>query len=170
MEPRTSLPAKIIGPVDINHLSRELATFNETMLQLKIKQASPNDLPKVSHLLNELATTNKINLLTEDDRARLTNYLNNLGSKAPVVHISFSVEPSTVFLEKLVSWLRREIAPDLLVTVGLQPNIGVGCVIRTTNRYFDLSLKQSFAAKRAELAKSLIPESLITANLPGAQP
>jgi F0F1-type ATP synthase delta subunit len=44
-----------------------------------------------------------------------------------------------------VTWLRANIHPQALVQVGLQPNIAAGCVVRTANKQFDLSLRQSFA-------------------------
>jgi hypothetical protein len=42
-----------------------------------------------------------------------------------------------------------------LITIGLQPNIGAGCVVRTTNKYFDLSIKQDFLSKRNLLLEAL---------------
>ena len=54
-----------------------------------------------------------------------------------------------------MTWLRREIHPLVLMTVGLQPNIGAGCIVRTTNKYFDFSLRQDFANKRDLLQAAL---------------
>jgi hypothetical protein len=71
------------------------------------------------------------------------------------MHISFSADPSPVFTDKLMTWLRREIHPFVLLTVGLQPNIGAGCIVRTTNKQFDLSLRQDFKAKRDLLLEQL---------------
>jgi hypothetical protein len=39
--------------------------------------------------------------------------------------------------------------------VGLQPNLGAGSILRTTNKLFDLSLRQDFARKRDILMHKL---------------
>jgi hypothetical protein len=36
--------------------------------------------------------------------------------------------------------LRREIDPNTLVVVGLDPSIGAGSIVRTVNQVFDFSL------------------------------
>jgi hypothetical protein len=42
-----------------------------------------------------------------------------------------------------------------LVRVGLQPNIGAGCVVRTTNKSFDFSLRRFFDSKHEFFMKKL---------------
>ena len=42
-----------------------------------------------------------------------------------------------------------------MVAVGLQPGIGAGCVLRTENRYFDMSLGKRFGGSRELLMKRL---------------
>jgi F0F1-type ATP synthase delta subunit len=69
--------------------------------------------------------------------------------------MSFSADPSPQFTQKLAAWLRQEIHPFVLLQVGLQPNIGAGCVVRTTNKYFDFSLRERFKSKRPLLMEKL---------------
>jgi F0F1-type ATP synthase delta subunit len=54
-----------------------------------------------------------------------------------------------------MTWLRQNIDSQVLVQVGLQPAIAAGCVVRTRNRQFDLSLGQNFKRQRAVLAEQL---------------
>ncbi|HYH36035.1 MAG TPA: hypothetical protein VD706_00875, partial [Candidatus Saccharimonadales bacterium] len=75
--------------------------------------------------------------------------------RSPVLHISFSADPSPTFTEKLMTWLREEIHPLVLLSVGLQPTIGAGCIVRTTNKQFDLSLREDFLKKRELLLSQL---------------
>ena len=82
------------------------------------------------------------------------------------MHISFSSEPTPIFLERLLSWIRREINPLVLLTIGLQPAIGAGCIVRTTNKYFDLSLRQTFIDKRKLLLEQIIPSVPVPAPQP----
>ena len=112
-------------------------------------------LPKTSRLLEELAKLNKLDLLHKADHDRAIEGLKYLVADAPVLHISFSSEPSSAFLAKLMLWLRDNIDPMVLVNVGLQPAIAAGCVVRTTNKQFDLSLGQSFKKHRNLLAEEL---------------
>jgi hypothetical protein len=41
------------------------------------------------------------------------------------------------------------------MTVGVQPTIAAGCIMRTTNKYFDFSLRQDFEGKRDLLLEEL---------------
>ncbi len=156
--PPISLPTLVVGPVDVGRLIRELEAINEALLELGLRAGGQEvKLPKTSLLLDQTVELNKLNLLHESDRQTLSQSLETIKQSAPLLHISFSTDPSSTFLEKLMGWLRREIHPSLLVTVGLQPNIGAGCVIRGTNHYFDFSLRQHFAAQRELLMASLMP-------------
>jgi hypothetical protein len=98
---------------------------------------------------------NKINVLHEEDRNRLVNFLLEVYARAPMLHMSFSADPSPLFMQKLMVWLRKEIHPLVLVQVGLQPNMGAGCVVRTTNKYFDFSLRNRFEERRDVLAQHM---------------
>jgi hypothetical protein len=60
---------------------------------------------------------------------------------APLLHMSFSAEPSPVFMNKLIAYVRENIHPLALIQVGLQPTIGAGFMLRTTNKYYDYILK-----------------------------
>lgn len=144
-----TLPVQIATPVDVGRLLREIQNVNETLLQLQLRQSGQQPaLPKISSTLEELVQLNKLNLLQEADRKQLEAFLQKLKNNAPIVHVSFSAEPSIPFMEKLVAWLRREIDPLIIVTVGLQPAIGAGCVVRTTNKQYNFSLRENFKKKR----------------------
>jgi F0F1-type ATP synthase delta subunit len=151
------LPPEVVGLTAVSQLIRELESIEDVMLQLKVKQEPNTKLPNVSGLMNGMATSNELNLLQEADRKKLDLFLNAIKERAPSMHISFSAEPSQAFLAKLVTWLRQEINPYTLVTVGLQPNIGVGCILRSLNKYFDMSLRQSLNDHKADLAALLDP-------------
>ena len=143
------LPIAVISPVDVGRLERELTALDEFLSQSTIrKPGEPMSLPRTSRLLEQLAQDNTLNLLTEADRKHLLQFLMELKSIAPKVHISFAVDPSPAFLRKLISWLRREIHPLVLLTVGLQPGIAAGCIVRTPDKYFDFSLRQHLLDKR----------------------
>ncbi|HEX7632689.1 MAG TPA: hypothetical protein VF401_00020 [Candidatus Saccharimonadales bacterium] len=157
MEPKQlSLPVKVATRVDVGRLARELGDIDEALLQLRLRSSGTEvKMPKTSHLMDQLVEHNQLNLLQEEDRVALKSFLLAVKERAPVMHVSFSADPSVAFLEKLVSWLRREIHPAVLLTIGLQPTLGAGCVLRTTNKQFDLSLREDFKKKRALLQEKL---------------
>ena len=166
---KPALPTVIVTPTDIGRLIRELETIRNNLLQLTVRDPGSHvSMPSTSKRMEKLADLNKWNLLQEEDRQAMKDFLQGLKDKPIVMHISFSSDPSPSFLEKLIVWLRREINPLVLVTVGLQPTIGAGCVVRTTNKYFDLSLRQTLIAKRPLLLEQIVPA--VTAEKAPAEP
>jgi hypothetical protein len=156
--PKTlGLPPLVSSPADVGRLIRELEAIDERFLQLKLRRGGGQpSLPKTSYLLDRLAGLNGFNLLDGNDRQRLRDFLELVKQQAPLLHISFSADPTPAFLEKLMAWLRQEIHAQVLVSIGLQPNIGAGCIVRTTNRRFDFSLRQNFIESRPLLISKLV--------------
>lgn len=165
------LPVTVAGPTDVGRLMRELEAIDNTMLQLGLRQGNTETkLPKTSKLMDQIIHLNKLNLLKQSDRADLQRFLDDVRKRSPVMHISFSADPSPGFLEKLMIWLRREIHPSVLLTIGLQPNIGAGCIVRTTNKQFDFSLRQDFAGKRGLLLRHIAGTAAGSQSPAGAPP
>lgn len=152
-----ALPVLAVGKVDVGRLLREVQALDNFLRQAAIRQpgTQPAKLPKTSRLLDDLLQTNRINVLHEEERNRLLNFLMEIYAHAPTLHMSFSADPSPLFMQKLMIWLRKEIHPLVLVQVGLQPNMGAGCVVRTTNKYFDFSLRNRFTERRDVLAQHM---------------
>ena len=143
------LPTSIISPTDVARLSREIEEIDNYFRQQEIRNSGEsNTPPRLSKLLDQLISYNQMNLLRSEDRTKVLGILKTLHSDATVMHISFSVDPPGSYLQKIVDWLRRNIHAYVLVTVGLQPNIGAGCIVRTTNKMFDFSLREYFNQKR----------------------
>lgn len=164
-EAKTSKPVKLLLPTsvvtiaDVGKLLRELEAIENTLLQLKVRtHGSQVNLPGFSKGMGHIAELNKLNLLHEGDLQTLKSLLTDFKQKAPLMYISFSSEPSPAFLEKLIVWIRREINPNVLINIGLQPAIGAGCIVRTSNKVFDLSLRQTFVEKRHLLLEQIIPD------------
>lgn len=154
---KLELTVAVTGPIELGRLIREVAEIEESLLQLGLREGGEKvKLPQTTRLMDQLVEHNKLNLLHEDDRKRLREFLDQVRVSAPVLHMSFSADPSINFLEELMTWLRREIHPEVLLTVGLQPNLGAGCILRTTNKQFDFSLRQDFIKKRDLLFAGIV--------------
>lgn len=150
------LPKLVVSQADVKRLLRELEALDDFLHQSKIRTPGTSvKLPKTSRILDDLAADNELNLLHTDDNKQLIEFLTELRDSAPLVHISFSSDPSAAFMDKIISWFRREIHPYILLQIGLQPTIAAGCIIRTADKQFDLSLRRGFSAKRDILIEKL---------------
>lgn len=159
------LPVQFSTQTDLGNITRELEKLDEFLRASAVRQPGTTmQLPKSSKLFEDLVSGSKLNMLLAEDREYLMTSLNWLRQNAPILHFSFSSEPSAMFLEKLTLWLRKNISPFALVQVGLRPNIGAGCVVRTTNKYFDFSLRKHFAAQRDLLMRQLLAEAPVEAK------
>lgn len=176
------LPTAVVSPTDIARLLRELDNLDEFFRQATLRGgATPQNAPRYSRLLDELVVSNSMNLLDVNQRSKMIEGLRELAETAPVLHMSFSTDPPGSYIQKIVAWLRENISPVVLVRVGLQPNIGAGCVVRTTNKSFDLSLRRFFDSKHEffmqklhevvapELQEAAVSEQQPVAETSGAQ-
>lgn len=158
------LPLLVSGPVEVGRMIRELEAIDGALSQASLRSSQGGsgvvDIPHITHHMQQLIEINKLDLRDTKVREELARYLHLVRQKAPVLHISFSAEPNAAFVEKIMAWLRQEIHPQVLLTIGLEPNIGAGCIVRSTNKYFDFSLRQDFAEKRDLLLGKLAPEPL----------
>lgn len=150
------LPVLVFGVAEVRRLKRELEALEDFVRASEIREPGKQAaLPRVSRLLDALATDNSRNLLQEEDRKEMYQFLAGIESKAPTIHVSFASDPSSSFVAKLVTWLRGNIDPSILLQIGLQPTIAAGCVVRTPNKQFDLSLRQNLTEQRGKLIEAL---------------
>jgi len=167
------LPTLMSSPAEVSRVRRELEALDGYLEAQRLREPGmPMDrLPKLSRMLSELAETNKLNLLHHTVRQQLEQYLDDVRAHAPVIHVSFASDPSSASLQKIITWLRQNIRPDVLVRVGLQPGIVAGCVVRTTNRYFDFSLRKHLEEQTPFLLDALTPPAeTTTVNVPSPEP
>ncbi len=151
-----SLVNNVVGKRDVQTLINELAGLDEFLHQAAIRQGGTAiSLPKTGQMLEDLSQANHLNLLQQPDRERLKAYLEALLESAPLMHMSFTLDPPPLFTQKLVVWFRQNIHPQVLLQIGLNPTIGAGCVLRTNSKYFDMSLRQRFTEQRPLLAQQL---------------
>lgn len=147
------LPLSVVGPAEVSRLIREITSLEDYFIQAEASRGQGVNPPRITRMLEELVNQNKANLLEHKVRDELKAALKNLLEKAPTVHLSFAADPPPKALERILIWLRENIHPALLVRVGLQPNIAAGCVLRTANKIFDMSLRARFAGQEGYLLK-----------------
>lgn len=148
------LSTKVVSQADINRLLRELDYLDAFLLSSAARTpGTPVTPPKITFMLEQVARDNNYNLLEAPNRQELKTRLQNILNVTPVLHISFASEPSARITDTILSWLRSNIHPHLLVVIGLQPTIAAGCVIRTGNRIFDMSLRTYLQKQENYLVK-----------------
>lgn len=145
MEPNEfKLPLGVVGQVEITRMLRELNQLDDFFVAAEARKGgvSSEPPPRLTRLLNELAKDNRFNLLEKKHRVKLHEELEGVFKDAPCLHISFATEPPPKTLEQILRWLRDNIHPQALLQVGLQPTIAAGCMLRTPNKIFDMSLRE----------------------------
>jgi hypothetical protein len=148
------LSLNVISQVDVARMLREVNALNDFFVQTKARQpGTPMQMPKLTLLLEQVARENNYNLSEENDRQKLAQQLDQIIGNAPLLHISFAAEPSPKALEKILVWFRSNIHPQALLQVGLQPTIAAGCVVRTSNKVFDMSLREHLNQQQKFLAQ-----------------
>lgn len=146
------LPERLVSSVDLSRTIRELQALNESVLQAQLRTpGSPTHLSRSGITLEELAHLNGIKLTDESQREQLIKLLQAFEEHATRIHMSVAVEPSARFTRQIIVWLRTNINPAVLLEIGLQPTLAAGCLIRTPNRVFDMSLRHRFSEQRGLL-------------------
>ena len=148
-----ALPVQITGRTDINRLLRELEQIEQASISSAAAKTQAPLAPSPSNMLTQVATANGYDLSRDDSRQQLAAALAKIHDHAPLLHISFASEPSPKVIETLLEWLRSNIHVYALLQVGLAPAIGAGCVLRTPNKIFDLSLGASLQKQKPYLVQ-----------------
>lgn len=168
-KPAFSLGKNILTDVDLARVLRELRQVDDYFHQSELRtKGKPSKILKTSRIIEDIAIENNLSILESKHRKLLIKQLELINEHAPIVHFSFPTEPSRQALANLSRWLRQSINHYALVQVGLEPQIGIGCVVRTDNKIFDCSLKNRLKEKKSVLKDSLRQFSSISAN-PKAQ-
>lgn len=152
---KMTLPTLVFGKVEVRRLQRELEGLDDFLRAMAVRRQTKFEMPRVSRMLDALANENHLDLLKGAHRTSIAAFLKDVLNAAPTIHMSFAADPSSAFTAKIVSWLRANIHQFALLDVGLQPNIAAGCVVRTTNKVFDLSLRRHFAEKHDMLLQAM---------------
>ena len=161
------IPTMVVGQIDIARCMRELNGLNDFFTGSRHRSPGTTvDTPKLSRHLDQLAKLNGLNLLEESHRNQLYQQLNLVLGQAPKIHISFASEASPKALDTLITWFRANVHPQTLLQVGLQPNMAAGCVIRTPNKVFDLSMR-SYLKTQEKYLTQLIAGAVRASGVPG---
>ena len=156
--PQFVLPPALIGRPDLARLVREIETVDNDFEAQKVRDHKTEDtysIPTMSRALSDFLVANQIKIVDAKARTALKERLLRMKDKAPIIHVTFAADADPEFLQQLVGWIRTEIHPEALLSVGLQPSLVGGVYMRTPNHVHDFSLRQLLADKRGIIVNEL---------------
>jgi hypothetical protein len=150
------LPPALIGRPDVSRLLREIEKVDYELESQEIRTpGQPLSIPNMSRALTEAITLNNIDVANMLERKRMLESLREAKEKAPNVQITFAVDPAPDITSQLVAWIRSNLHPQALITVGLQPAIIGGCIVRTPDHIYDFSLRKRFKDEQPNLIQAI---------------
>lgn len=153
------LPRIIVSRSDISRLLRELESLEENQRQQDLKVKSSSRAKKVGFYvtayLRQVAEGLSVDLDKSTERQKLADYLAATKEQAPQVHMDFAAEPSASLLETIADWLRVNVDSRTLLQTGVRPAIIAGCTLRTSNKFYDFSLRSHFTKAEDVLRKEV---------------
>ncbi len=152
------LPAALVTRADLARMVREVEQLDNDFEVQKVRDHTDEAhyaIPNMSRGLTDFLAENQLNITDAKQRTELKSRLRVMKDKAPIVHVTFAVDADPEFLQQLVAWLRTEVHPQSLLSVGLQPGLIGGMYMRTPNHIHDFSLRSVLAGKRDIILKEL---------------
>ena len=163
MDPEFRLPPTMIGKAHLAQLIRELEGVENDLESQKANNLAKDDagktadlrVPTMSKALAECIELNQADIIDSQQRMKFKKMLGSIKNKAPVMHFTFASDPDGESLQKLVDWVRKEIHPRALISVGVQPALVGGVYLRTPNHVHDFTLRALLHDKRDIIVKEL---------------
>ena len=149
------LPLGVSTKKDLMMLSRELSVFSNKVYQSIMHHEKPIKYPPISDNLRQFIILNQLDFKNPRQCQKAIMSLGDIKKYAPIVHVSFAQNPPIDVIQKITGWFRKEVDPNCLITIGLQPSIAAGIILKTTNKQFDFSIRQRLESKKIKLKESL---------------
>lgn len=152
------LPSALVRKADLARLLREIETLDGELEAQKVRargQEVSYRLPNLSQALGDFLDQNKLDITDDQGRMELVEQLRKLKDQAPIVHMTFATEADPESLGQLVAYMRKELHPQTLLSVGLQPGLVAGAYVRTPNHVHDFSVRAVLSKKRGVIAEDL---------------
>jgi len=154
------LPPALIGRAHLAQLIRELEAVENDLENQKAKHIGQTGevkfhVPTMSRALADCIELNGVEVLDGQQRMHFKKSLNFIKDRAPVMSFTFATDPDGESLQRLVDWVRKEIHPGALISVGLQPALIGGVYLRTPNHVHDFSLRTLLHDKRSLIVDEL---------------
>lgn len=151
-------PKTLVTRVDLARMVREIETIDNDMAAQRARAKTEKiamTAPATSKILGEFLEMNKLDITDDHGRTDLKEALRHFKDVAPIVHMVFASDPAPDVLHELTDYLRTNIHPQSLISVGLQPGLIGGVYIRTPNHIHDFSIRSLLKSKRDVMIRQL---------------
>ncbi len=152
------LPVSVLSHIDVLKLINELEQVENDYITARVQERAGfvTELqPSLTETLADLLMTNHLQIENDHHRQEAARQLRALKDSAPVVHLTFASAVDKNSLQEVVGWLRQSVHPQVVVSVGLQPDLIGGVYIRTPNKVHDLSVRAQLAGHRGLITEKL---------------
>jgi hypothetical protein len=153
------LPSALVTRADLSRLVRDIESIDNDLEAQKARNHATGHngytMPTLSRALTDFAELNKLDLADDQIRMLLKDQMKVMKEKAPVLHMTFAVEADPVSLQQLVDYVRKEIHPQALLSIGMQPGLVGGVYLRTPNHIHDFSVRSRLSSVRGLIAQDL---------------
>lgn len=153
-----TLPDSVVTKRDLYRLLKELEVVDGKMIEsdvrLKVGIDSAGGI-EVTEQMSQFLQQNNLNLDDSNQRSQIIRQLRTLKERIAVFSVTFAGPVKHENLILLVQWLRGSTSSQVVLAIGLQPNLVAGAHIRTKNRIFDFSFKSALENNRGNLIKEI---------------
>lgn len=152
------LPPTLVSKLDVSRLVNEVERIDNELTTAAVREkagAAQQVIPAMSEQLTDFLAQNQLSLDDSHARSQLIGQMRQMKDKLPIIHMTFAVEADRESLGELANWLRKEVHPQAVIAVGLQPALVAGVYLRTPNHIHDLSLRAKLQGSRELLVKEL---------------
>lgn len=157
-QPAFVFPKMLVTRIDLARMVREVETLDNDIAAQKARSRTEKitvTAPPTSKVLAEFLELNKLDIADDHQRTHLKDALRHFKDTAPIIHMVFATDPTPDVLQELTNYLRTEIHPQSLISVGLQPSLIAGVYIRTPNHVHDFSIRSLLKNKRDVMIRQL---------------
>lgn len=152
------LPSTLATLRDLRRLINEVERIDSLLISSDIQERTGHqtgDDVVMSDQLRDFMEINELELGDSQARTALINQLRQLKDAVSTIHVTFADTVGQEELAKLVDWARQAVHPQIVLEIGLAPELIGGAYVRTTNKVFDFSVRAQLASGRQIIQKDL---------------
>lgn len=154
------LPDTVFSSQDLNGLILEIHEYTKWLQHESIKQrvnaSKSSDHPVLTTAASDLIRQS--NDGKDPSRAQLEDLiqtLKNYKDKAPSITVTLAAPPTVSVKRTLVTWLRENITPNVLVNFQFNSTLLGGMVVRSGSHIFDWSFRRQILENRDKFPEVL---------------
>lgn len=154
------LPLDLYSPDQVGIIKLELGNHMSQLRDASVRakvthKETAKGKPHFSALLQNVLFESGI---ADDDQGSLellSQSLETIRDKAPVVHIMLTALPNLTLKRQLIEWFRKEVNPYTLVTFSVRADMGGGMILQAGSHIYDLSFRQQILSHKQRIAEIL---------------